>query len=294
MPDQKPHERRRRPAEADITPSTPIWCPWCEADHPASAFNRETRRYSGLSGICRDAQAEKRQLPKEKERNALKNKKRWQDPEYRAHVREASKRWYARVGTEDLRKARARLRRLVDDWKRRGCADCGYADIRAIDPDHTDPDDKHGNLSRMVQLCASEARIRAELEKCVARCARCHRRDTWDKRPSSWRSAERVPPSWRRRLELQDFNDELKLSLGCADCGWNGWARGLDWDHARGAKLRMVAKLINDRWPVEVLIAETAKCDVVCANCHRIRTSERRASSALASDGRCGTVSAVF
>lgn len=34
--------------------------------------------------------------------------------------------------------------------------------------------------------------------------------------------------------------------------------------------------LINDRWPVEALIEETAKCDVVCANCHRIRTCERR------------------
>ena len=27
-----------------------------------------------------------------------------------------------------------------------------------------------------------------------------------------------------------------KLSLGCADCGWSAWARGLDWDHARGQK----------------------------------------------------------
>ncbi len=136
--------------------------------------------------------------------------------------------------------------------------------------------EKHGNLSRMVQLCASEKRILAELDKCVARCARCHRRDTWDQRPSSWRAADRLPASWRRRLELQDFNDQLKLALGCADCGWREWARGLDWDHVRGRKLHGIATLINDRWPVEVIIAETAKCDVVCANCHRIRTCERR------------------
>ena len=276
MPDEESRKRRRRPPAADITPDTSIWCPWCEAEHPASAFNKETRRYSGLSGICRDAQAEKRQSPQERERNQLRNQKRWQNPEYRALVREAGKRRYERVGTADLRKARARLRRIVDDWKRRGCADCGYADIRAIDPDHVDPSEKGGNLSRMVQLCVSEARILAELEKCVARCARCHRRSTWDKRPSSWRSAERLPPSWRRRLELQDFNDQLKLALGCADCGWRGWARGMDWDHVRGKKRYGIATLINDRWPVEFLIMETAKCDVVCANCHRIRTCERR------------------
>lgn len=97
-------------------------------------------------------------------------------------------------------------------------------------------------------------------------------------------TAERLPPSWRRRLELQDFNDQLKLALGCADCGWNEWARGLDWDHARGKKLHGVATLINDRWPVEVLIGETAKCDVVCANCHRIRTCERRLCDAEPSE----------
>jgi L-lysine 2,3-aminomutase len=128
----------------------------------------------------------------------------------------------------------------------------------------------------MVQRCASAARIRAELDKCVPRCARCHRRDTWAKRPSSWRGAAQLPPSWRRRLELQDFNDRLKVALGCADCGWSGWARGLDWDHVRGNKSNSIATLINDRWPVEVLILETAKCDVVCANCHRLRTCERR------------------
>lgn len=175
--------------------------------------------------------------------------------------------------------------RIVDDWKRQGCVDCGYSDIRAIDPDHMDPATKHDNVSRMVQLCASEARIRAELAKCVPRCGRCHRRDTWDKRPSAWRSADRLSPSWRRRLELQDFNDQLKLALGCSDCGWRNWPRGLDWDHARGKKLHAISKLINDRWPTHVLISETAKCDVVCVNCHRIRTCERR-EAASAPSGR--------
>ena len=175
------------------------------------------------------------------------------------------------------------MQAIVDEWKRSGCVDCGYSDTRAIDPDHVHPDEKQGNLSRMVQLCVSASRIRAELAKCVPRCARCHRRDTWTRRPSRWRSESRLPASWRRRLELQDFNDQLKMALGCADCGWKGWPRGLDWDHARGKKLHAIAKLINDRWPVEVLIRETAKCDVVCANCYRIRTYRRRLSTQVLS-----------
>lgn len=276
-----------RPPAAEIEPDTLIWCPWCEVDHPASAFNKESRRFSGLSGICREAQAQKRQLPQEQVKNQARNQRRWANPDYRERSLDAARQRRVVVGTADLKKSRARLQAIIDKWKVGGCVDCGYTDVRAIDPDHLDPAEKHDNLSRMVQMCASAARIRAELGKCVARCARCHRRDTWDKRPSRWRSAERLPPSWRRRLELQDFNDELKVALGCADCGWNAWARGLDWDHARGKKLHGIATLINDRWPIEVLISETAKCDVVCANCHRIRTCERRLRESESSGRKC-------
>lgn len=268
--------RRMRPAASEITPQTEIWCPWHQKEHLASEFNKESRRYSGLAGICREAMAEKRKLPEERRKTRLRNKRRWANPSYRAKSLKASATRRKSKASSDLKRARARLQRIVDDWKRQGCVDCGYTDIRAIDPDHRSADEKVNHLSRLVTLCASVARIEAELAKCDPRCARCHRLRTHAQRPSAWRAAERLPPSWRQRLKLQDFNDRLKLALGCADCGWAGWARGLDWDHVRGIKEHSIAKLINDRWPIEVLMRETSKCDVVCANCHRIRTAERR------------------
>lgn len=133
----------------------------------------------------------------------------------------------------------------------------------------------------MVQLCVGIDRLRAELAKCEPRCARCHRRMTMTRRPSSWRTGDKLPASWRARLIRQDFNDQLKIRLGCADCGWSGWARGLDWDHARGRKEHDIAALINFGSPVDVLIAELGKCDVVCANCHRLRTASRRSEVSL-------------
>jgi len=205
------------------------------------------------------------------------NQQRWADPTYRAKSLEWQRQRRKRLGaTFDLQRARRRLQRIVDEWKRTGCIDCGYGDIRAIDPDNRNDGSKAGHLSRMVQLCASEARIKEELAKCLPRCARCHRRVTQKQRPSAWRNAERLPPSWRRRLEAQDWNDEIKLDLGCADCGWAQWPRGLDWDHVRGDKFRGVATLIANGRPRIEIEAETAKCEVVCANCHRIRTCERR------------------
>jgi hypothetical protein len=208
------------------------------------------------------------------------NKKRWANPEYRSKSLDWQRARRQRQGASvDLQRARRRLQDIVDDWKRQGCVDCGYDDIRAIDPDHVDSDMKDGHVSRLVQLCASAARIKAELATCLPRCARCHRRITQQQRPCSWRSAEKLPPSWRRRLEAQDRNDCIKLKRGCADCGWAEWPRGLDWDHVRGVKVAGVATLIANGRPWSEVKDEMAKCDVVCASCHRVRTSERRAGS---------------
>jgi len=268
--------RHRRPPASEITPETPIWCPACEAYHPAAAFNKESRRFSGLFGICREAQARKRQLPEEQAKTKVRNQRRWADPEYRARSLEAARQRRKMKGHQDLRRARLRLQRIIDDWKKQGCVDCGYDDVRAIDPDHVNPADKHDNVSRMIQMCASAARIRAELAKCVPRCARCHRLKTTADNPCAWRSAKKLPPSWRRRLERQDVNDLVKVMNGCTDCGWNEWARGLDWDHVRGEKVAGVAGLIaNGRPWIEVLV-EMDKCEVVCANCHRLRTLRRK------------------
>jgi hypothetical protein len=273
-------KRHRRPPATDITPTTPIWCPWCATEHPSSAFNKESRRFSGLAGICREAMAEKRKLPEEQEKTWRHNKKRWADADYRSRSLAAAAERRKTKGLSDVKRARARLQRIVDEWKQQGCIDCGYVDIRAIDPDHIDEATKHDNVSRMVQLCASAVRIRAELEKCVPRCARCHRRRTHKQRYSKNRRADRLPPSWQRRIEMQDANDMIKLARRCADCGWFGWARGLDWDHVRGEKVATIAILIGKLASWTDVVAEMEKCEVVCANCHRIRTALRRSRRA--------------
>lgn len=255
-----------------------IWCPGCQQVRPAVDFNRETRRFSGLSTRCRSCQAAARQTPEGRAKTKEGNRRRWANADYRERGLAAARARRKVKGQDDLRKARARLQDVVDTWKAQGCVDCGYSDIRAIEPDHRPGTSKVGNLSRMVQLCVALERLRAELAKCDPRCARCHRFMTMSRRPSTWRTAQRIPASWQARLDRQDFNDQLKLRLGCADCGWSGWARGLDWDHARGQKLHNIATLINFGCPVEELITEIGKCDVVCANCHRLRTASRRAA----------------
>ncbi len=44
----------------------------------------------------------------------------------------------------------------------------------------------------------------------------------------------------------------------------------MDFDHVRGKKLFNIANGRYRTW--KSVIIEIAKCDLVCANCHRIRT----------------------
>lgn len=65
-----------------------------------------------------------------------------------------------------------------------------------------------------------------------------------------------------------------KTEKGCADCGYNEHWAALEFDHIPGqTKVRTVASLVYHSW--EKIFEELAKCEVVCANCHAIRTQHR-------------------
>ena len=67
--------------------------------------------------------------------------------------------------------------------------------------------------------------------------------------------------------------DELK-SVPCADCGgsYSPWV--MDFDHVRGEKAFNVGSGLS--LGVARMLAEAAKCEVVCSNCHRERTQRRQ------------------
>ena len=65
-----------------------------------------------------------------------------------------------------------------------------------------------------------------------------------------------------------------KLEKGCADCGYREHHAALSFDHLPGTvKVRDIKSGQQLGW--KALLDEIAKCEVVCANCHRIRTYER-------------------
>jgi hypothetical protein len=64
-------------------------------------------------------------------------------------------------------------------------------------------------------------------------------------------------------------------SKPCMDCKITYPWYVMDFDHVRGKKLANVSQLIA-RCSKQKLLDEIAKCDVVCANCHRERTHRRQ------------------
>lgn len=58
------------------------------------------------------------------------------------------------------------------------------------------------------------------------------------------------------------------------DCGQSYHYSVMDFDHVRGEKIGNVNKLMTRRC-IAKLEEEIAKCDLVCSNCHRLRTWER-------------------
>lgn len=61
----------------------------------------------------------------------------------------------------------------------------------------------------------------------------------------------------------------------CVDCG-NTDIRVLEFDHVEDNKEGNISHAVNNAWSLKRLKSEMAKCEIRCANCHRIKTIERR------------------
>jgi hypothetical protein len=59
------------------------------------------------------------------------------------------------------------------------------------------------------------------------------------------------------------------------DCGQTFPPYVMDFDHVRGEKKYNVGLMASSGYSLKMIAAEIQKCDLVCANCHRIRTHQR-------------------
>jgi hypothetical protein len=62
----------------------------------------------------------------------------------------------------------------------------------------------------------------------------------------------------------------------CSDCGRIFHPAAMPWDHRSGTTKLFDVSDGLPRYSREAILAEIAKCDLVCANCHAVRTYERQ------------------
>lgn len=102
-------------------------------------------------------------------------------------------------------------------------------------------------------------------------CKTCHKiyRDDHYKNNKS-KTLNKV---YKRRKELIKLSSNYRSEKGCIDCGVKDY-RILEYDHIKD-KTKNISEMVFNGNSWSNILLEIEKCEVVCANCHRIRTWER-------------------
>jgi hypothetical protein len=162
--------------------------------------------------------------------------------------------------------------------------DCGYRfHPYQMDFDHRDPLTKEFNLTAGHAMLMSRPRLLAEVAKCDIVCANCH--DVRTQRQHQARLAKRQPGRSSRLAERREYwraqarlLDDLRR-VPCADCGNQFPPCAMEFDHRDPAQKQFRVTDRVGRLGTKRLLEEAAKCDIVCSNCHRMRTYlQRRAA----------------
>lgn len=164
------------------------------------------------------------------------------------------------------RRNRSERYALIRHLKSEPCHDCGEQfPPYVMDFDHRDPSGKVSDVSQLVKSGASWERVLDEIRKCDLVCVCCHRLRTYggfSQQPSEAYKKRRVAV------------DAVK-SQPCVDCRRTLNPCQMDFDHVRGHKVAGITYLVGRCASLEQILEEIRKCDLVCANCHRIRTQSR-------------------
>lgn len=108
-------------------------------------------------------------------------------------------------------------------------------------------------------------------------CRPCRQQYSKNHRPKYGVTDEDYEERKTYQAEQRKWYHDLKSVTPCVDCGKNNESYCMDYDHVpgRGVKVRNVSRMILSNYPKEEIVAEIAKCDLVCVLCHNKRTFDR-------------------
>ena len=77
------------------------------------------------------------------------------------------------------------------------------------------------------------------------------------------------------RKRNSDYVRDIKKSNPCSDCNNYFHYSQMDFDHINDNKTINIARISNSSLSLKRIQDEINKCELVCANCHRLRTWNR-------------------
>ena len=73
----------------------------------------------------------------------------------------------------------------------------------------------------------------------------------------------------------REYVRKIKEENPCVECSEYYHYSQMDFDHIGGKKKHNIARVANSAVSIKTIKDELRKCELVCANCHRLRTWQR-------------------
>jgi hypothetical protein len=103
-------------------------------------------------------------------------------------------------------------------------------------------------------------------------CSQKRSRQYYSENKDKHKKVTRVNGDKARRKAQSFLLDHVKQNP-CVDCGETN-PTVLEFDHVRGKKIRCIGDMIRRGNSLTLIKEELSKCEVRCANCHKIRTAK--------------------
>jgi hypothetical protein len=149
------------------------------------------------------------------------------------------------------------------DAKKKPCTDCGATfPYFVMNLDHVRGKKKFVVAYWQRSEITLDMLIK-EIAKCEVVCVNCHHLRVARRRPPA------KPLKSAAEIRRKAYINELK-NQPCTDCKKTFDPLCMEFDHVRGKKAFIISQSYH--YKDEDMMEELAKCELVCANCHRFRT----------------------
>jgi hypothetical protein len=142
-----------------------------------------------------------------------------------------------------------------------------------------------GRLPGTKAICGTKAKYNYHLRRGET-CQMCKDANAaWSRaRNGSRPRVLRQPPSIRKEDRREWLIDQKVARVACMDCHKKVERDNtfvFDYDHREpNQKTEAIGTMLHS-WTTDRLLHEMDKCDLICANCHRVRTNAQQKSGVL-------------